>query len=210
MTTRLTKKDIATTIGVLVAAFVGIPLVLWGISESRLAAFKNRADARVRPIIVQTIGTARVATKVFGDERVADVALSTRSHYFRWREYDRYGNESRVRYQASQTAREDACNKFTDAIKKIDFGGALNRYDYGDSEGCTFIIKTATGYAELETEYIRSFDDSVDSNYIQALTTSSDDLPISSHRDGRSMHFLVLVSKDPLVVWNLRVWSEDQ
>lgn len=209
MAMKLTKKDIATTIGVLIAVFVGIPLVLWGVSESRLAAFKNRADAQVRPLIAQSVADARVAAKVFADERVSDVPLSSRSSYFRWREYDRHGNESRVRYQASQTAREDACNKFTDALKKSDFDGALNGYDYGNNEGCTFIIKTATVYAELESEYIRSFDDPVDIKYLNALTTSSDDLPINSHRDGRSMHFLVLVSRDPLVVWNFRVWSKD-
>lgn len=210
MTMRLTKKDVWTTIGVLVAAFVGIPLVLWGVSESRLAAFKNRADTQVRPLIAQTLAEARAAAKTFSDERVADIPLRDRTPYYRWREYDRYGNESRVGYQGSQTAHQDACEKFRSALKNNENGHSLNRYDYGYGENCTFILKTNNEYGEVQSEFFRKFDDSVDVKYIEELAISSDDLPINSHRDGRSMHFLVLVSKDPLVVWNIRVWSEDR
>ncbi len=214
----ITKKDIVLTIIILILAFGGVPFGLYSVSviRSRLAQStiipvvqtwmqENRAEA------METGKELRTAMEQFYTSTSTDQRWEIKTYNLYTRSYER------TPYATALERLNKFCGKANDDIIKRQIKYALDPYggSYYGSQNCSFILERQNSKIEAGYYALYEFKDPVDWGYIRSLTdlplSSSSSVPLSIHKDGRGFHIFSLLSKQPLIVLEWRLYpTEDR
>ena len=209
MQTRIQRRDVLITVVLLLIAFAGPALILWGISSLRLQNLRNALDTHLATVLPLHVSAATSALQV--RETAKNVPLSEEGD-FRWIETEYRGNGEHIRTPYASTIEEinRACDALAYDIKKDD-RFTLGKYSARSLE-CAYIFESGEGLIHVSSYGVAliSPEDIEHSVLIEALRIASSPNSYNIHDDeARAFHVLFQLQSDPLVIWSLRVFSTD-
>lgn len=209
MSDRVSKKDVTTTIIILIVIFLGIPLTLWAISSTRFNRVQERFEELVAPLLEES---RELTQKVVDDINELNLTSLTRSSSYlsnpNWNFYD---SSLQVQvpgpYSKIKNPIRESCETFIAELNK-----KTDEFHIESFSQCSFVFSLSDeSYANASDYRLGKFDDPNDLQHLEELLASDEELPWSSHQDyRRSIHFFALISRDPDVFWQFRFFPSDR
>ena len=196
---KLSNKDITIAILIVFVAFVGIPLLAWGYSNWRMNETVRKVTPEIKYIIESNTPDAELLVQAISDE-----------HNLRTP-----GSRAYNSYPKSKQLTGEICRKLTKSISDntvFDELGIRSDYYYPNckigyitAEGGNIFISSSSVNEQksLNKEYKDDLDE---------MLESSNELPINihSHKDQRSVHVVTLLNQEPVLLWDILLYTNDR
>lgn len=197
---KLSQNDIVITVLGILFVFIMIPLVLWGYSSFRTKRTVQRLGSEIEVLVRDNLPSAETLL----DEFIKEYELSSEDASSPYGEYigDSFSN--------SRKLTRDACDKFRLSVS----GNTILRdeirdrsYYYGE---CNLLYSIDDVYIISDYNSVYKYDTLSDAEYredLEELLDSTSDLPINihSHSSERSIHVVVLINENPMIVWDFEL-----
>ncbi len=199
---KLSNKDITIAIIIVFAAFVAIPLLIWGYSNWRINEIAKKATPEIRNVIGSSLPDTEAMIQAISDEYNPKI-VETNTYY------------SRDSYTKSKALAKVACDDLTREIsgnsvfKEL---GILNRSYYSGNCSFGYISEEDVKLVVRSSNVVRQ--NGMDKDYkrdLDEMLVSSNELPmnIHPHKDQRSIHVLTLLNREPVLLWDITLRIDD-
>jgi len=191
---KITNKDITIAILIVLVAFVGIPLTVWGYSNWRINQTVKKVTPEIKQIIESNLPDAKLLIQSISDEYTSKPAGT-----------DIYSRNS---YLASKRLTKEACGDISNEISGNAVLGEVGIHNFYYN-GCNFLYISSEENINLSVNESRVNEKNrMDKEYkehLDEMLVSVNELPmnIHPHRDQRSIHVVTLLNQEPVLLLDI-------